>query len=182
MQAHRLASDELSLFSLPVTRTTRQLYTIVSRTSLVFFKETSRMHPATAEEPDSRSCSYWQRFTGVLQKWRLCLEWARPGKCDLVERCLLQGTTAPRTIAHTPSSLTFMGAGGIYAINPAVAGYNVVITPDEGMVTNLAQNRVASIINEVLDPHFAVRCMMLAENATTWLIKAGILQDKMIGF
>ena len=117
-----------------------------------FFKETSRMHPATAEGPIVALAVIGSALLVFYKNGAYAWNGHDPESATWSKVPIGQGTAAPRTIAHTPSSLTFMGAGGIYAINPAIAGYNVVITPDEGMVTNLAQNRVTSIINEVSDP------------------------------
>lgn len=118
-----------------------------------FFRETSKMYPATAEGPITALAVTGDAviifFKNGAYTWR--------GKDPMSDAAwtkipIGQGTAAPRTIASTPSSLTFMGAGGLYALNPSIAGYNMVITPTEGMVNNLALNRVTGIINNIANP------------------------------
>src|SRR5690606_28401343 len=62
------------------------------------------------------------------------------------------GTVSPYSIALTPNSLTFLGRSGLYAISPAALGYDVTIQPGDGLVTNLAGNRVEKLIREMADP------------------------------
>src|SRR5690606_12261069 len=48
--------------------------------------------------------------------------------------------------------LTFLGRSGLYAISPAALGYDVTIQPGDGLVMNLAKNRVEKLIREMADP------------------------------
>jgi len=62
------------------------------------------------------------------------------------------GTVSPYSIALTPNSLTFLGRSGLYALSPAALGYDVTIQPGDGLVTNLAKNRVEKLIRAMADP------------------------------
>ena len=53
------------------------------------------------------------------------------------------------TIGMTPSSLTFLGVGGIYAMSPVVLGYDATIQPDSGVLRNLTENKVERVINSI---------------------------------
>ncbi len=62
------------------------------------------------------------------------------------------GTVAPDSIALTPNSLTFLGRSGIYAMSPAALGFDVTIQPGEGVITNLARNKVEQLVRSMADP------------------------------
>jgi len=65
------------------------------------------------------------------------------------------GTTSPKSITLTPNSLTFLGRGGLYAISPAVLGLDVTIEPTQGLIQNLARNKVERLIREMSNPSVA---------------------------
>lgn len=59
------------------------------------------------------------------------------------------------TIGMTPSSLTFLGVGGIYAMSPVILGYDATIQPDSGVLRNLTENKVERVINSITKPDLA---------------------------
>src|SRR5690606_38751558 len=52
-------------------------------------------------------------------------------------------------------SMTFLGEGGLYAVSPVLLGLDVTIEPTEGVVRNLAKNKVERSIREMRDPSLA---------------------------
>lgn len=66
------------------------------------------------------------------------------------------GTSSDKSIALTPGTLTFLSDDGIYCISPAILGFNVALQPTEGMVLNLAKNKVQNLIRSIAKPEEAV--------------------------
>lgn len=122
-----------------------------------YFGETSVMYPSTAEGPITALTVIGDAvlvfFKNGVYSWR----GNDPMSNATWQKIPLgQGTVAPWTIAATPSSLTFLGNGGLFAVNPSIAGYNLVMTPDEGLVRNLTKNKTSSIVKKI--PNAALCC------------------------
>lgn len=66
------------------------------------------------------------------------------------------GTSSDKSIALTPGTLTFLSDDGIYCISPAILGFNVALQPTEGLVLNLAKNKVQNLIRSIEKPEEAV--------------------------
>lgn len=66
------------------------------------------------------------------------------------------GAYSDACVALTPNSLGFLGPGGFYVVNPAIIGYDVTILPDEGLVRDITENKVGTLIKSITLPDRAV--------------------------
>jgi hypothetical protein len=62
---------------------------------------------------------------------------------------IAQSTVSPESICLTPSSLTFLGYGGIYSISPVVLDYQYVMQPGQDVMANLADMKIVSVVNKM---------------------------------
>lgn len=121
-----------------------------------FFKATSILYPTTGDGPVTGIVAFGDALL-VFYKHSV---WAWRGvdpDTDAVWHRLPTGvgTEAADTVALTPNSLTFLGQSGIYAISPGLLGYDVTVEPTEGMVMNLARNKVERLIRNIERPDIA---------------------------
>jgi hypothetical protein len=121
-----------------------------------FFKNTSRMYPSTSEGPITGLAVIGDAvvifYSFGVYVWR-GIDPMQDATWNKVPSGM--GTVSPRTIANTPSSLTFLGPGGLYAVNPAILDYNIVMTPTDELVRNVAASKVTSIIRNIISPQIA---------------------------
>lgn len=65
---------------------------------------------------------------------------------------LKQGAMNDGGVSLTPNSLTFPARGGLYAISPTLLSMPASFQASEGIITNLAENKVSSIIRNISNP------------------------------
>ena len=118
-----------------------------------YFKETNVLHPTTGDGPVQGLAVFGDALV-VFYRHSLWVWRGTDPETDAVWHKVPSGvgTMAPWSVDLTPNSMTFLGEGGLYAISPAILGFDVTIEPTEGMVLNLAKNKVEKLIREIRDP------------------------------
>src|SRR5690606_20079437 len=118
-----------------------------------YFKETNVLHPTTGDGPVQGLAVFGDALV-VFYRHSLWVWRGTDPETDAVWHKVPSGvgTMAPWSVDLTPNSMTFLGEGGLYAISPAILGFDVTIEPTEGMVLNLAKNKVEKLIRQIRDP------------------------------
>lgn len=121
------------------------------------WKKTSVLFPSTADGPVTGLAI----FGDALLVFYPRAVWAWRGIDPAVDATWYRlptgvGTRAPDSIALTPGTITFLAEDGIYAMSPAILGYNVVLEPVGDMIRNLAANKVQKLIRQIDNPELAV--------------------------
>lgn len=118
-----------------------------------YFKDTNVLHPTTADGPIQALLVFGDALV-VFYRHSLWVWRGIDPESDAVWRKVPSGTgtIAPWSVDLTPNSMTFLGEGGLFAVSPAILGYDVTVEPTEGMVTNLAKNRTENLIRKINNP------------------------------
>lgn len=121
-----------------------------------YFKNTSKLYPTTGDGPVYGLALFGEAMLTVYQG----SEWSWKGvdpatDAEWSKLPSTYGTIAPHSIAMTPSSLTFLGQGGIISLSPGLIDYNIVLLTGNELITNRAKDKVASIIRSIVHPETA---------------------------
>lgn len=115
-----------------------------------YFKNTSKMVPTTGDGPIQGIALFGD---AVVVFFRNSV-WAWRGSDPMTDATwqklpVPHGTQSPDTIALTPDSLTYLGDRGLYAMTLPLLGYSIVTSPDRGLVPNIAENKVTSVMSAI---------------------------------
>lgn len=121
-----------------------------------YFKETSKLYPTTGDGPVVTLTLFGDAMLAKYQD----SDWAWKGvnpytDAEWVKLPVGQGTTAADSVVLTPNSLTSLGLGGLYSLNPGLLDYNIVMVTGDELVKNRAINKVANIIRSIVHPETA---------------------------
>jgi hypothetical protein len=121
-----------------------------------YFKSTSYLQPTTGDGPVYGLSVFGESTIAFYQSsvW----EWdgLDPATAEWKKIPVGEGTVAPLSVVLTPSTLTFLGAAGLFALTPGLLDLNVVLQPDAQLVPNLAENKVSATIRAMT--HQATAC------------------------
>ena len=118
-----------------------------------YFKETNKLYPTTGDGPVTALTLFGE---GLLTFYRNSI-WTYKGSNPAEDATwnklpVAVGTVSPRSIAHAPGYLIFLGHDNIYALSPGILEYNVVLVAGEGLIANLTENKQQETIKSILFP------------------------------
>ncbi len=122
-----------------------------------FVKGTSKMYPTNADGPVTALAVFVDAvlvfFKNSIWVWR-----GVDPESDAIWQKLptSEGTISPDTICLTTDSLTYLGNRGIFSLSPSIIGVSAEINPGRGMIMNVAQNKVETILKNITHPEKAV--------------------------
>lgn len=136
-----------------------------------YFKSTSYLQPTTADGPvyglSIFGASTIVFYQSAVQEW----DGLDPATAIWKKIPAGEGTVAPYSVVLTPSTLTFLGAAGLFALTPGLLDLNVVLQPDEQLVPNLAENKVCATIRAMT--HQATACAVWDKYRERYLLAYG---------
>lgn len=121
-----------------------------------YFKATNVLHPTTGDGPVQGLAVFGDALVVFYRHSFWVWRGIDPESAVWHKAPAGTGTIAPWTVDLTPNSMTFLGDGGLYAVSPALLGYDVTVEPTEGLVANLTRNRVEKLIRSIANPGRAV--------------------------
>lgn len=122
-----------------------------------YFKNTNVLFPSTAEGPVKGLFVFGDALVVLYENGMWAWRGVEPGQdATWVRLPAPIGPINEATVALTPNSMTFLGPGGLYAVTPSILGFDVTILPDEGLVRNLAKDKVMTLIRSITNPDHAV--------------------------
>jgi hypothetical protein len=118
-----------------------------------YFKETNKLYPTTEDGPVTALALFGE---GLMTFYRNSI-WFYRGSNPAEDATwsklpVAVGTVSPKSIAHVPGHMIFLGYDNIYALSPGILEYNIVLMAGEGLITNLTENKQRETIKNILFP------------------------------
>lgn len=137
-----------------------------------YVKSTSKVYPTTGDGPVNGLSLFGDSLLTFYQN----TVWSWQGVDPAIDATwsklpLGQGTIANRAIGLTPNSLTFPGIGGLYALNPGVLDYNVIMVTGNELVKNIAKDKVTKVIRSAV--HTDTMCAVYDKYNERYLLAYG---------
>lgn len=119
-----------------------------------YFKNTSKLYPTTADGPVTGLALFGDALLVFYQNSIWAWKGSDPttGGASWEKLPAGQGTLAARSIAFTPNTLSFLGAGGIFSLSLGLLDYSIVMMVSQELVKNRAKDKVTSVIRSIVHP------------------------------
>lgn len=124
-----------------------------------FFKATNKVYPTRGEG----ACIGLSNFsTGIVVEYENAI-WAWTGYDPATDATwgrlpIVHGAISHGSVCSTPNSLTMVGIGGLYALNPGALDKDLMMINAAQMSINLSINRVTSVLKDICHPSTMVSC------------------------
>ena len=115
-----------------------------------YFKAISKLYPSTADGPINSLSLFGTAMVAIYFNGGWAWKGVDPSSDATWERmAITAGVTAGRTTILTPNTLSFIGMGGLYALNPSALDYNVVMVTGNEIIRSLSNNKVNKLIKSI---------------------------------